>query len=90
MMFSKRMHLVLEVHEATGVIRFRDRCGTSFTQYEGSWRITAQDGRTAIAYELKADPSFDVPGFLLKRLLKRDAGQMIEHLQTEMTARSRR
>jgi ribosome-associated toxin RatA of RatAB toxin-antitoxin module len=90
MMFSRRIHLVLEVHEATGIIRFRDRCGTSFTRYEGSWRITPQGGRTAIAYELKADPSFDVPGFMLKRLLKRDAGQMIEHLQAEMTARSRR
>ena len=33
--FSKRVHLVLEVHAEPGRIRFRDRCGQSFTRYEG-------------------------------------------------------
>jgi len=88
LMFSKRVHLVLEVHEETAAIRFRDRCGKSFTHYEGAWRITEQGGRAAIAYELKAQPSFDVPEFLLKRLLKRDATQMIERLQAEIATRS--
>ena len=40
MMFSKRVHLVLEVHEEPGTIRFRDRCGKSFARYEGVWTIT--------------------------------------------------
>lgn len=34
MMFSKRIHLVLEVREHAGTIRFRDRCGQSFSRYE--------------------------------------------------------
>jgi ribosome-associated toxin RatA of RatAB toxin-antitoxin module len=89
MMFSKRIHLILEVHNAAGVIRFRDRCGKSFARYEGGWTITENDGQAAIAYELTAKPSFDVPEFLLKRLLKRDAMQMIERLQAEMAARPR-
>jgi ribosome-associated toxin RatA of RatAB toxin-antitoxin module len=89
MMFSKRIHLILEVHNAAGIIRFRDRCGKSFARYEGGWTVTEHDGQAAIAYELTAKPSFDVPEFLLKRLLKRDAIQMIERLQTEMAARSR-
>jgi hypothetical protein len=41
--------------------------------------------RVEIRYELAAKPSFDVPEFLLKRLLKRDAQQMIGRLQDEMT-----
>jgi len=89
MMFSKRIHLVLEVHDAAGTIRFRDRCGKSFARYEGEWTIVERDGRAVIGYELSAKPSFDVPEFLLKRLLKRDALQMIERLQAEMTAKSR-
>jgi ribosome-associated toxin RatA of RatAB toxin-antitoxin module len=89
MMFSKRVHLVLEVQEAPGVIRFRDRCGKSFARYEGAWTIAERDGHTHITYELSATPSFDVPEFLLKRLLKRDAVQMIERLKTEIEARAR-
>jgi ribosome-associated toxin RatA of RatAB toxin-antitoxin module len=89
MMFSKRVHLVLEVQEHGGTIRFRDRCGQSFVRYEGGWTITEQDGRTAIKYELTAQPAFDVPEFLLKRLLKRDAAQMIERLQAAIAERAR-
>lgn len=89
MMFSKRVHLVLEIQEEASAIRFRDRCGKSFTRYEGSWQLMEQRGSTAITYELIAKPSFDVPPFLLRRLLKRDARVMIERLQTEMATRSR-
>jgi ribosome-associated toxin RatA of RatAB toxin-antitoxin module len=88
MMFSKRIHLVLEVREHPGTIRFRDRCGQSFSQYEGTWTISESGGRTSIRYQLSARPAFDVPGFLLKRLLKRDAAVMIEQLQTEIASRA--
>ena len=88
MMFSKRVHLVLEVQEGGAVIHFTDRCGKSFTHYEGTWTFTERDGRTYVTYELAANPSFEVPEFLLKRLLKRDASQMIERLKTEIAARA--
>lgn len=86
MMFSKRVHLVLEIAEQPDALSFRDRCGRSFVRYEGAWRLSHQDGRTAITYELTAEPSFDVPRFLLKRLLRRDSGEMIEHLRREIAA----
>ena len=89
MMFSKRVHLVLEVQEARGTIRFRDRCGMSFAQYEGRWTLAAKDGVTHVTYELSAKPNFDVPEFLLKRLLKRDATNMIERRKAEIGARAR-
>jgi carbon monoxide dehydrogenase subunit G len=88
MMFSKRVHLVLEIEEQPDALTFRDRCGQSFLRYEGAWRLSHQDGRTAIIYELTAQPSFDVPGFLLKRLLRRDSSEMIERLRHEMAART--
>ncbi|MGH9373259.1 MAG: SRPBCC family protein, partial [Vicinamibacterales bacterium] len=89
MMFSKRLHLVLEVQEERATIRFRDRCGKSFARYEGVWTIAERDGSTHVTYELAAKPSFEVPEFLLKRLLKRDASQMIERLKAEIGARAR-
>ena len=38
MMFSKRVHLVLDVEDGGATIRFNDTCGKSFEHYEGSWR----------------------------------------------------
>lgn len=87
MLFSKRVHLVLEIRQQPGEIRFRDLRGSSFARYEGAWRIAAEDGRTTIAYELVAKPAFDVPGFVLKRLLRRDARETIAQLRVEMAAR---
>ena len=88
MLFSKRVHLVLEIEEQLDALIFRDRCGRSFVRYEGAWRLSEQDGQTAITYELTAEPSFDVPGFMIKRIVRRDAAQMIEHLQREIAARA--
>ena len=88
MMFSKRVHLRLRVNERDGTIRFRDECGKSFARYEGLWRIAVKDGRTAIEYQLAAEPVFDVPAFVLTRLMKRDAIQMIERLQSEISRRA--
>jgi ribosome-associated toxin RatA of RatAB toxin-antitoxin module len=88
MMFSKRVHLVLDIEEGAGTLNFTDRCRRSFARYEGSWRVSAQDGRTLVTYELTAQPTFDVPEFLLKRVLKRDSGEMIERLEREIAARA--
>jgi carbon monoxide dehydrogenase subunit G len=87
MMFSKRVHLVLEIDESPDTLIFRDRCGRSFVRYEGAWRVSEQNGHTAVTYELTAEPSFEVPGFMLKRLLRRDSTQMIERLQREIITR---
>ena len=88
LMFSKRLHLVLDITQDADTIRFRDRCGASFVQYEGSWQLVPGKVGTEIVYALTAQPSFDVPEFILKRLLKRDAGRMIENLAREMAVRS--
>jgi hypothetical protein len=88
MMFSKKVHLVLDITETPGAIRFRDRCGRSFVQYEGAWSLTPREGGTDIVYELTARPSFEVPEFILKRLLKRDSTRTIERLTLEIGARA--
>ena len=89
MMFSKRIYLLLEVRTDDDSVHFRDSSGRSFTRYEGTWQLTPQDGGTTIRYDLSATPTFDVPAFLLTRLLKRDAAQMIERLRIAIAERAR-
>jgi carbon monoxide dehydrogenase subunit G len=88
MMFAKRVHLLLDVREDASAVRFRDSCGKSFASYEGSWLISQHDSLTIVDYQLRAKPSFEVPGFVLKRLLRRDAGQLIDRLKVEIAARA--
>lgn len=89
MMFSRRIHLLLDVQMSDSCIRFKDSSGQSFVQYEGVWQLASVPEGTTVSYALTARPSFDVPEFVLKRLLKRDARRMIEQLRTEMAARAR-
>ena len=88
MMFSKRVHLVLDIEEGAGTLTFSDRCRRSFARYEGAWHVSEQNGRTRITYELSAQPTFDVPEFVLRRVLKRDSREMIERLEREIAARA--
>jgi ribosome-associated toxin RatA of RatAB toxin-antitoxin module len=85
MFFSKRIHLVLDVREEAGALRFSDRCGRSFASYEGAWLLSQHDSLTVVDYQLTAKPSFEVPGFVLKHLLKRDAGILIDRLKAEIS-----
>lgn len=87
MMFSKDVHLVLDVTETDRALLFSDRCGTSFVSYRGSWQLEPAGHGTSVTYELTAKPAFDVPEFILKRLLKRDSLNQINRLRTEFAAR---
>jgi len=89
MMFSKKVHLLLDVEEGDQVIAFRDLCNRSFQRYDGSWTLRPEGGGTRIEYQLSAQPAFSVPGFVLRKLLNRDAVVMVERLRTEIRARSR-
>jgi len=86
--FSKRIHVVLDVVEEPMRLRFRDRCGDSFTRYDGAWRLATDGDRTLITYELTAEPSFKVPGFVLKKLLARNSTKMVEGLRREVVRRA--
>lgn len=90
MMFSRTVHLLLEVTEEGDTITFVDRGGKSFTTYAGAWRAVQHDGGTTITYALTARPAFEVSGFVLKRLLKRDSADMIDRLRREIAAREAR
>jgi ribosome-associated toxin RatA of RatAB toxin-antitoxin module len=87
MFFSKKVQLLLEVQETPDTITFKDTAGKSFARYEGTWTLAVRDEHTAIRYTLTAKPTFSVPKFILTKLLKRDAGRMIDGLRAEMARR---
>jgi carbon monoxide dehydrogenase subunit G len=87
LMFSKRVHLVLDIEERDATIEFRDICGRSFTSYAGAWQVSASGDGSTVTYSLSARPAFDVPPFVLVRLLKRDSTEMIANLQREIERR---
>jgi len=88
LLFSKTVHLLLHVEEGERIIAFRDACGTSFERYEGAWTLVPEGDRATVIYTLTADPSFAVPGAVLKRLLDRNARQTIEQLRAEAARRA--
>ena len=89
LLFSKRVHLLLEVRQEGRRIRFRDIAGASFTRYEGGWQVTDDHGTTVVSYELTAAPAFAVPAPVLRRLLKRDSAEMVTQLRREIARRAR-
>lgn len=88
MMFTKRVYLTLDIIERADTVQFRDRSGRSFAVYAGAWSLCEETDGTLITYALTARPTFDVPEFVLKRLLKRDSMQMIDALRREIDARA--
>ena len=84
--FSRTVQLRLHVRETSEGLEFSDVGRRSFALYEGGWRVKAQPWGSAVTYHLRAQPSFDVPEFLIKRVLKRDAGQMIDRLRKAMVS----
>jgi carbon monoxide dehydrogenase subunit G len=87
LMFSKHVHLILDIEQEGTSIAFRDIGGRSFTTYTGSWRITPSGDGATVVYALSANPAFDVPPFILARLLKNDSAEMIANLQREIERR---
>lgn len=90
MMFSRRIRLLLDVEQRDGSITFSDRSQDSFARYEGAWTVTAAPGGAQIEYRLAAKPLFKAPAFLMKRVLRRDAKEMIARLQAEIETRGRK
>jgi carbon monoxide dehydrogenase subunit G len=87
LLFSKRVHLLLAIEETGQSISFHDTCGQSFTSYAGSWRVMPAADGARVIYTLAARPAFDVPGFVLTRLLKKDSGELIANHRREIEKR---
>ena len=88
MMFSRRVHLLLEIDESSDALVFRDTSGRSFERYEGAWRVSPSGEATLVRYELEAKPAFSVPEFVLMRLFRRDSRETITRIIAEIARRA--
>jgi len=86
-LFSRTVHMTLEVTEDVDGIHFVDRSGRSFTTFQGQWLLVPHADGTTITYELSVNPAFSVPQFVLRRMLTRDSRLMIAQLKQEMASR---
>jgi carbon monoxide dehydrogenase subunit G len=89
MLFSRRVHLLLEIDESSDALVFRDTSGRSFERYEGAWRVSPSGELTLVRYELQAKPAFPVPEFVLMRLFRRDSRETITRIAAEIARRAR-
>ena len=89
MLFSRRVHLLLEIDESADALVFRDTSGRSFDRYEGAWRLSPSGDATLVRYELQARPAFSVPEFVLIRLFRRDSRETITRIAAEIARRAR-
>lgn len=89
MLFSRRVHLLLEIDETSDALVFRDTSGRSFERYEGAWRVSPSGDATLVRYELQAKPAFSVPEFVLMRLFRRDSRETIARIAAEIARRAR-
>ena len=87
MLFSKTIHLRLDIREQAHGLTFVDTSGESFASYAGGWAVSGGPAETIVVYELEARPAFDVPKFVLVRALRNDSTRMIARLRAEMIAR---
>lgn len=64
---------------------FEDIFHTDFTDYRGSWVVTPDANGTTLRYTLSiAIRDNSVPEFLIKRVMKREASDLLENLKIEM------
>jgi hypothetical protein len=82
------VHLLLDIRESDDALVFVDTSGRSFSAYQGAWQVLAIEGATRVSYQLEARPAFDVPQFVLMRVLRKDSTEMIERLRAEIAARA--
>lgn len=90
LLFSRRIHLDLEITETLGRLRFRDIGGRSFLRYEGEWHLDDDGASTLVNYELTAQPTTTVPKALVLRLFSQDVRKTIEQLKRESARRAAR
>ena len=88
LLFSRRVHLLLEIDESADALVFRDTSGRSFERYEGAWRVSPAGHATLVRYELTARPAFSVPESVLIRLFRRDSRETIARLAAEIARRA--
>jgi uncharacterized membrane protein len=91
LLFSKRVHVVLEILEDPGrSLTFRDLCGRDFRSYAGSWRLEATPRGARVSYSLEAAPISGGPSFAVRKVLRDSARKHLQQVRAEIERRALR
>ena len=85
--FSKRIHLLLNVHEEPNrSIVFSDTSHKDFNFYEGSWQILkANSGHgLEVIYTLDAEQNFSAPAFIASDIVKGNVQDLLKSLRKQI------
>lgn len=88
-LLSRKVRIVLEVRRAPERMDFLDVGGEDFLSYAGSWQTQASGTGTLVSYDLRADPRFPAPGFVMKGVMRRGALNLLEQVRDEIVRRAR-
>jgi hypothetical protein len=85
---SKTISLWLLVKEnPPGEIAFQDVSRRDFDLYQGRWTSEEAPGGTRVVYDLAANPSFAVPGWLARSAFRGMVEGLLEEVRQEILAR---
>ena len=89
LIFSRRLHVLLDVHEEENVgIHFEDKLGRDFLVYKGSWQLVPHGDQIEITYRLTARPNFRVPDLVARGVFRRAASGLMGEVEAEILRRA--
>lgn len=86
-LISKKVHILLEIRRAPERLDFVDVGREDFRSYSGDWRTQPAAGGTLVTYDLRADPRFPAPGFVMKGVMRRGAIELLQQVRDEIDRR---
>jgi ribosome-associated toxin RatA of RatAB toxin-antitoxin module len=90
LIFSKEIHVLLEVHEEPmSRIAFEDVLHKDFKFYAGSWALEEISDGCRVRYQLQATPDFSAPNFIVKEIFMETAKNLLEEVRLEIGKRAR-
>ena len=88
--FSRAVQVLLEVREhPENEITFDDISHKDFTSYHGSWRIEGSPPGELVVYSLQSTRKFAVPGFIAKKIFKKNAENLLLDVRNEILRRAK-
>ncbi len=87
--FSRNINIVLEVREEPlRKIWMKEVSQKDFDLYEGSWAIEEAESGLNVIYSLKSQPSFWVPGFIVKSSMRKNIRTSLKEIKSEILKRN--
>jgi hypothetical protein len=91
LLFSRRVRVLLKVtEEPYARIRFEDVSRRDFEFYRGSWEIAPGASGSVVVYRLDCRRRFAAPNFLSKKVLRKNARELLAQVRREILKRQGR